>query len=657
MAETLTKTAKSQDAEKAQDKKRWLEPALAPMKALADESVPFAGLLGISAMELPLESHAAFLGDPRFSHSANNTQKARMAMQLQQIYGNQYVQRLVESLNVQTKPTVNSPDDQYEREANRVADAVTRASTPSIQRQADEKELVTTKRASDTQDQAKEEEQEPIQTKKAASQTPLIGSSLESRINSLKGGGQPLPESTREYFEPRFGSSFAQVRAHNNLQAADIAKSINAKAFTTGKDIVFGAGQYSPETSGGKRLLAHELTHIVQQRSRAPEDQNLNVQRKIMMASGTLGLARRWHEMTKQQRLLFVQRHFSGNRNYSFARRIIEDIAAASEQLRFDDKDELLTEVRKRMRTSQLMRESQKRSRVHGRWAKAFGYPNRPPAKPWCGPRVNEAARTYWGPKVGNYVFELSPLGRHNAFEALRTLFTPQTDPCKRTLIHCDYLVSVLHFRAFAESIGRSTFNRRVRNGEIPMVLKWNGFSDLEPTFGRSSRRVSLQVVKVSRREDLIIGDHVVLFNHPSYDVLIQGVHGVWRLENAILVDRDEAGIDLFQGHGYSEPVSEIHMKRDMRKHYDTHVEKVKSLIKGLKSRSAQRRNESRRELRRYHGIRKRGNEYRIRGKSRFCGGTVDRPLKTPRLDELPGLNDPCNPSRLHPVRRPVESS
>jgi hypothetical protein len=151
MAEIQTKTAKSQDAEKAQEKKRRLEPAPEHVKALADETSPFAGLMGVSAMELPLESHAAFLGNPRFSHSVNNGQKAGLVTQLQQNYGNQYVQRLLESLNVQAKLTVSSPADQYEREADRVADAITRAPASSVQRQAEPEE--------------EEEEEEPIQAK------------------------------------------------------------------------------------------------------------------------------------------------------------------------------------------------------------------------------------------------------------------------------------------------------------------------------------------------------------------------------------------------------------------------------------------------------------------------------------------------------------
>ncbi len=91
-----------------------------------------------------------------------------------------------------------------------------------------------------------------------------ITRSLQNQIQSMKGGGKTLSQSTRSFFEPRFGRGFGNVRVHTGTKAAEAAKAINAKAFTTGKDVVFGAGQYSPGTSSGKNLLAHELSHVAQ---------------------------------------------------------------------------------------------------------------------------------------------------------------------------------------------------------------------------------------------------------------------------------------------------------------------------------------------------------------------------------------------------------
>jgi hypothetical protein len=135
------------------------------------------------------------------------------------------------------------------------------AQTKLLQRQEGEEE----KEAQPKLQRQAEEEEKQAQPKAAQEGTPEVTSNIESNINELKGGGQPLSESTRTFFEPRFGADFGQVRIHNNTKAANTAQSINAKAFTTGKDIVFNSGQYSPGTSSGKRLLAHELTHVVQQ--------------------------------------------------------------------------------------------------------------------------------------------------------------------------------------------------------------------------------------------------------------------------------------------------------------------------------------------------------------------------------------------------------
>lgn len=83
-------------------------------------------------------------------------------------------------------------------------------------------------------------------------------------------GGQPLAESLRELFEPRFGQEFGAVRVHADKDAARLAAGFNARAFTFGNDIYFGDGQYRPATPSGQRLIAHELAHVWQQQRGAP---------------------------------------------------------------------------------------------------------------------------------------------------------------------------------------------------------------------------------------------------------------------------------------------------------------------------------------------------------------------------------------------------
>ncbi|MCL7412003.1 MAG: DUF4157 domain-containing protein [ANME-2 cluster archaeon] len=94
---------------------------------------------------------------------------------------------------------------------------------------------------------------------------PELNPDLESHVQSFKGGGQSLSKNTLTFFAPRFNHSFDHVKIHTGSQAARVAQSVHARAFTVGQDIVFGAGHYAPATHAGKKLLAHELTHVVQQ--------------------------------------------------------------------------------------------------------------------------------------------------------------------------------------------------------------------------------------------------------------------------------------------------------------------------------------------------------------------------------------------------------
>jgi len=84
------------------------------------------------------------------------------------------------------------------------------------------------------------------------------------------GGGQPLHESVRHFYEPSLGQDFKGVRVHTDSKAIESAREVNAQAFTIGQDIVFGAGQYAPLTRAGNKLLAHELVHVVQQMNTKP---------------------------------------------------------------------------------------------------------------------------------------------------------------------------------------------------------------------------------------------------------------------------------------------------------------------------------------------------------------------------------------------------
>ncbi len=176
---------------------------------------------------------------------------------LQRTIGNLAVQGLIKSGILQAKLKIGSPGDIYEQEADRVAEQVMKmpepqavsSGTPYIQRVCPKCE----------------EEEEKVQAKAASGLNLEADPSIENQIQSLKGGGNPLSEGERAFFEPRFGVDFSQVRVHTESQSAEAARGVNARAFTVGHDVVFGMGEYAPGTSEGKRLLGHELTHVVQQ--------------------------------------------------------------------------------------------------------------------------------------------------------------------------------------------------------------------------------------------------------------------------------------------------------------------------------------------------------------------------------------------------------
>ncbi|HEY86249.1 MAG TPA: DUF4157 domain-containing protein, partial [Chloroflexi bacterium] len=109
----------------------------------------------------------------------------------------------------------------------------------------------------------------PIVNRQSSIQNPKEGFETSDAFNrslsASSGGGSPLPDQLRADFEPKFGADFGNVRAHTGSKAAQLNRDIGSRAFTRGQDIFFGGGQYQPETTGGKRLIAHELTHTIQQ--------------------------------------------------------------------------------------------------------------------------------------------------------------------------------------------------------------------------------------------------------------------------------------------------------------------------------------------------------------------------------------------------------
>jgi hypothetical protein len=95
---------------------------------------------------------------------------------------------------------------------------------------------------------------------------PQPGAELEAALGSLEGRGEPLPDTARDDMEDRFGHDFSRVRIHADASAARLAGQVNARAFTIGRNVAFASREYAPNgTAGSRRLLAHELTHVIQQ--------------------------------------------------------------------------------------------------------------------------------------------------------------------------------------------------------------------------------------------------------------------------------------------------------------------------------------------------------------------------------------------------------
>jgi len=175
--------------------------------------------------------------------------------------GNLATQRLLRSGVIQAKLTISQPDDVHEQEADRITEQVMRMPEPAPQRACagcesgatpcpacEEKAAIAERKAADHASQA---------------QTDSVSASL---VESL-GSGRSLDPEARAFFEPRFGADLGHVRVHTDACAAESAHALRAQAYTVGRDVVFSAGQYEPGSNAGRRLLAHELTHVVQQRS------------------------------------------------------------------------------------------------------------------------------------------------------------------------------------------------------------------------------------------------------------------------------------------------------------------------------------------------------------------------------------------------------
>lgn len=185
---------------------------------------------------------------------------------------------------VQAKSEGRPVEDPMEKEADAAAKRVAQASAEAAgkkkealaerAREEEKKEKRTPRR------KAEEPEREDVQAKADSSVGASAGGGhggrqgepLAARLESARGKGSPMDSGTRDLMESGFGADFGQVRIHTDQEAADMSREMRAQAFTLGHDVYFNASRYNPATEEGRRLLAHELAHVLQQKP-APEQE------------------------------------------------------------------------------------------------------------------------------------------------------------------------------------------------------------------------------------------------------------------------------------------------------------------------------------------------------------------------------------------------
>jgi hypothetical protein len=186
------------------------------------------------------------------------------ALELQQLAGNQAMQQLLRSGFLQAKLAISNPDDPEEREADNVAHTILRKAAGAPCSCSPGEEMC---------EECQQKQSGPaIQRRASAPPAPTHVPRVVSDV--LRSPGHPLDSASRDFFEPHFGCDFSDVRIHTGSEAAASARSIHAHAYTAGSHIAFDSGQYSPDTPSGRSLMAHELTHVVQQNRGASPPMN-----------------------------------------------------------------------------------------------------------------------------------------------------------------------------------------------------------------------------------------------------------------------------------------------------------------------------------------------------------------------------------------------
>ena len=322
------------------------------------------------------------------------------------------------------------------------------------------------------------------------------GGTLESRAAALEGRGSALSPTVRGYMEPRFGYDFGDVRVHTDANAAETARMVDARAFTLGRNVVFGDREFAPESSTeGRSLLAHELAHVIQQR-RAPR----RVQRRIVVGGKPYAPTASYYDfLTKNfgaPMKEFVERmHNNGNPpDYAFS-----------------TYDQMGTEVRVRAQAIKGIEE------VHKGCCDYYNSAEPPHLDP-----------TYWD-QIGSAVdFKpKSPLpAGKQAADAIKAIFAPGA----KTRVECFSMTVAIQYYSMLKGLGEARFNSMFPGG-VGIEISQRARTDSQQPLLAGPDKKYKNIVVASKAE-LLPGDWVYFKNFHDYTTRVPG--GFWQGENAI---------------------------------------------------------------------------------------------------------------------------
>ena len=344
------------------------------------------------------------------------------------------------------------------------------------------------------------------------------GADLEASIGSLEGRGDPLPSAGRDDMEGRFGHDFSRVRIHADASAARLAKQVNARAFTIGRNIAFARGEYAlNSTATGRQLLAHELTHVAQQGHAEPR-----LQRKISVGGQDYAPSATYLSWL--------------NTNFGPAmKEFVEDMHNGGKPpvFSFSNFEQMGYEVRIRANAIKGIEEVHKG---------CCHYPDS------AHPYFLDSA--YWDHVGGGVDFKMKsplPAGKRPS-DAIKAIFAPGAG----TRLECLTMTLAIEYYSMLKGMGDAKFDAQFAGGiEITTA---------SPALVTGPNR-KYDIITVASKSELLPGDWVYFKNFKDYLARVPG--GFWQGENAICL-----GSGMYRGFGVA-AASENGLNQELINHYN----------------------------------------------------------------------------------------